>query len=64
MSLLYSLAVMFMVGQWAVRYAFMERGYVAAGGEYLFILLVAWGAYQVIDIFFSELEGSGIWKEQ
>lgn len=63
-SMLYALAVTSMIGAWAVKYAFMERGYMAIGGEYLFIPLVAWGAYEVMDIFLNELEGGSIWKEQ
>lgn len=30
----------------ATTYAYLERGYEAIGGEYLFILLIYWGAYK------------------
>lgn len=55
-ALLYSLVVTFMAGEWAVKYAFMERGYKAVGGEYLFIVAVSLSAYKVINIFLNELE--------
>ena len=45
-----------MAGEWAVKYAFMERGYIAVGGEYFFIVVVSLSAYKVINIFLNELE--------
>lgn len=47
-------AVTYAVGTWARRYAYMERGYNAIGGEYLFIPLVAWGVYKVANMFFED----------
>lgn len=45
-----------MAGKWAIRYAYLEREYHAIGGEYLFIPMVAWAAYKIINIFFDVLE--------
>ena len=55
-SLAYSLAVTYMSGVWAVRYALTERGYSAVGGEHLFIPMMAWLAYKMINKFFKVLE--------
>lgn len=52
-------AVTYMAGQWAFRTAYMDRGYVAVGGEYLVIPWAAWVAYKVISIFFDVLEEEG-----
>ena len=41
----YVMAVTYMAGKWAIRYAYLERGYDAVGGEYLFIPMVAWAEY-------------------
>lgn len=54
--MVYALAVTYMVGKWAIRYAYLERGYDAVGGEYLFILMVAWAAYRLINVFLKVLE--------
>ncbi len=55
-AIAYSLAVTFMAGKWAFDYAYMERGYEAIGGEYLFVPMAAWVAYKVISIFLDTLE--------
>ena len=52
----YVMAVTYMAGKWAIRYAYLERGYDAVGGEYLFIPMVAWAAYKLINIFLNVLE--------
>ena len=52
----YVLAVTYMAGKWAIRHAYPERGYDAIGGEYLFIPMVAWVAYKLINIFLNVLE--------
>ena len=49
-------AVTYMAGKWAVRSAYLERGYVAVGGEYIFIPMVAWVAGKVINLFLDALE--------
>jgi hypothetical protein len=54
--LIYTLGITFMVGEWAIDFAYLERGYRAVGGEYLLIPMVAWVAYKVINIFFDVLE--------
>lgn len=51
----YVLAVTYMVGKWAVYYAYLKRGYDAVGGEYFFIPMVALAAYKLINIFFDVL---------
>ena len=52
----YVLAVTGMAGRWAIRYAYLERGYDAIGGEYLFIPMVAWASHKLIRIFLDVLE--------
>lgn len=52
----YVLAVTFSIGRWAVQTAYLERGYWAIGGEYIFIPMVAWVAGKVINLFFDALE--------
>lgn len=37
----YVVAVTYMAGKWAIRYAYLERGYDAIGGEYFFIPMMA-----------------------
>lgn len=55
----YVLSVTYMAGRWAIRYAYLERGYDAVGGEYIFIPMVAWAAYKAITIFLDVLEDGG-----
>ena len=40
LELFYSFSVSYFVGDWAIEYAYKERGYVAYGGEYLLIGMV------------------------
>lgn len=54
--MVYVLTVTYMAGKWAIRYAYLDRGYDAIGGEYLFIPMVAWAAYKLINIFLNVLE--------
>lgn len=56
---IYVLSVTYMMGKWAIYYAYLERGYVAVGGEYLFIPIVAWIAYKTICKFLDLLEEKG-----
>ncbi len=51
-------AVTYMAGKWAVQSAYLERGYNAVGGEYIFIPMVFWTAGKVIALFFDALEDS------
>jgi len=48
-----ALVVTYVAGKWAVQYAYIERGYEAVGGEYIFILAVYWAAYRFIRFVFS-----------
>lgn len=57
LSIAYTLGITFMIGTWAVRYAYLERGYIAVGGEYGFIFAAAWIAWLLINYFFD------IWEE-
>lgn len=52
----YILTVTFAIGKWAVRAAYLERGYKAFGGEYILILMVCWAAGKSIDYLFNTLE--------
>lgn len=51
-----AMAVTFQAGNWAVRYAYENRGYEAAGGEYLFIPIVYLGVYAGSCWLFDMLE--------
>lgn len=42
--------------KWASHMAYMERGYMALGGELIFAGLAAYAAYKAIDILFEQLE--------
>lgn len=53
---IYTLAVTFAIGKWALWYAYMERGYEAVGGEYLLIGMAYWGAWKAINYFLDSLE--------
>lgn len=58
----FALAVTYAAGKWAVQYAYIERGYEAVGGEYIFILAVYWVAYKLIQFVFNiigALRGDG-----
>lgn len=57
--IVYVLSVTYMVGKWAIHYAYLERGYDAVGGEYILIPTVAMAAYEAISIFLDVLEDSG-----
>lgn len=52
----YALAVTFGIGKWAFRYAYLERGYDAVGGEFVLVLIAFCVAYRVIHFFFDVLE--------
>lgn len=51
-----TLTVTYTVGKCAIHAAYLERGYEAAGGEHLLILLVCAASYKVIHYIFSILE--------
>lgn len=51
-----AMAVTIFAGSWAVRYAYDNRGYFAAGGEYLFIPFVFLGTYVGCNWLFDILE--------
>lgn len=51
-----AMAVTNFAGNWAVRYAYENRGYLAAGGEYLFIPVVFLSAYAGCSWFLDILE--------
>ena len=65
----YVLFVTYFMGKCAIYSAYLERGYMAYGGEYLLILVMAWVAYKVISNFFDALEETScakngeIWKK-
>lgn len=43
-----ALAVTYLVGRWAVQYAYIKRGGPAVGGEWLLIMLVYLGTYRAV----------------
>lgn len=53
---LYALAAACLAGKWAICYAYEERGYMAAGGEYFFIIAVFAGTYKIMVLLFRILE--------
>lgn len=61
--------VTYLSGRCAIYSAYLERGYVAYGGEYLLIPVMAWVAYKAISTFFNALEETGcaehgeVWKK-
>lgn len=52
----YTLAITFAVGRWAACMAFLERGYKAAGGEYLIMPAVCMAAWKAINYLFDTME--------
>lgn len=54
----YTMAVTFAVGRWAICMAYLERGYRAVGGEYLLVLAVCWMAWKAVNYLFDTLEDS------
>lgn len=52
----YTLAVTLSAGKLAVCMAYLERGYEAAGGEYLLVPIVCWVEWKIINCFFDALE--------
>lgn len=52
-KLFISVTVTIPFGTWAIRHAYIERGYVAYGGEYLFIMLVFFIIYKVLGFKFK-----------
>lgn len=52
----YALAVTFAVGRWASCMAFLERGYEAAGGEFLMMPVVCIAAWKAINYLFNTME--------
>lgn len=53
----YTLAITFAIGRWASCMAFLERGYEAAGGEYLIMPVVCVAAWKAINYLFDTMEG-------
>ena len=52
----YAAVITYMVGKWGFLMAYMERGYAAVGGEYLFIPLAYCVAGSAMHYFISALE--------
>lgn len=48
LALCYSISVSSSIGEWAIEYAYNERGYVAYGGEYLLIGMVFIGSFWAV----------------
>ena len=53
---MYALAVMIAIGKWAIRMAYLERGYEAIGGEYCLMIMAYWVAWKIIHYLFDALE--------
>ena len=52
----YTLAVTLSAGKWVICMAYLERGYEAAGGEYVLIPVIYWMEWKIINSFFDALE--------
>lgn len=52
----YALVVMLAIGKWAIRMAYLERGYEAIGGEYCLMIMAYWAAWKAIHYLFDALE--------
>jgi hypothetical protein len=50
---LFALIITYIAGKWAINYAYTQRGYEAAGGEYIFILFVYFVSYKFIRRMFD-----------
>lgn len=55
-AIVYSLLITVLLGKWAIFTAYIERGYEAVGGEYMFILVVYVVAYKCISWMLKNLE--------
>jgi len=55
-SALYAAAFAIVVGSWGICYAYIERGYIAVGGEYFLFPIAFVGAYRVMQFMFKVLE--------
>lgn len=51
-EVLVALLITFSSGRWIIRYAYIERGYHAIGGEYFLIILIAFVSHKGIHIIF------------
>ncbi len=52
----YASIVTYVIGKLSVKYAYLERGYEAIGGEILILPMVWWVAYKLIHYVFNILE--------
>lgn len=57
LKLFYSSTVSYFVGRWAIKTAYMERGYEAVGGEYLLIIATFLFCLWSINKFFKLSRG-------
>lgn len=53
LELFYSISVTYFIGEWAIDFAYAERGYKAYGGEYLLILFCFVISFRTIRKFFE-----------
>lgn len=53
---IYAAAFAIVVGSWGICYAYIERGYIAYGGEYLLFPIAFVGAYRAMQFVFKMLE--------
>lgn len=60
----YALLVSGFIGKWAINYAYLERGYQAMGGEYIFIFITYLIAHKVMNNFINILKEAKICKQQ
>ncbi len=50
-----ALAATYLIGRWAVQCAYVERGYLAVGSEWLLVMLVFWGTYKALRTVFGRI---------
>lgn len=53
-KILVSTAITFPCAIWAIEYAYIERGYKAYGGEYLFIAMVFYITFSLLGVFLRD----------
>ncbi len=56
LSVIYAAAFAVIAGNWAIYYAYMERGYKAPGGEYFVFWWVFWIVYKAMRLGFRIME--------
>ncbi len=57
----YALAMTYMIGKWAIHFAYLERGYKAVGGEYFLVPMIFIASYKVLKALINILDEKSFW---